>query len=327
MQKDNQIVEVGTKDISEEIARSLISDNRLFYLFKRVSKITKALCLVTSHIDDSLDIKGRIQKDALDLSDLILSLSYKESSEIGKVKAVAFSKIMSLTSMIEILQSLNQISKSNASILLGQIKLFLEEVEQFFNVSDINPASLSLQLFDFSDTVQESPVSDIADTPSAQTQQSYLNSGHTQATAPQTAHNIETTKLQSKVVQSSFHPTNTEFKERLSTAKSIEQLHGTEVVDTKKTVNTSAPAIPKPKNIEAVVASVDMSAKNENKNDRQTAIINTISIKGELSIKDLSTVIKGCSEKTIQRELISLVDRGILNKTGERRWSRYSLAH
>lgn len=62
------------------------------------------------------------------------------------------------------------------------------------------------------------------------------------------------------------------------------------------------------------------------KNDRQLTIINTIKEKGELSIKDLTDVIKGCSEKTIQRELISLVTDGVLYKTGERRWSRYSLA-
>lgn len=62
-----------------------------------------------------------------------------------------------------------------------------------------------------------------------------------------------------------------------------------------------------------------------NKNDRQESILNAIRSKGELSIKDLVGVIKGCSEKTIQRELISLVQDGTLLKTGERRWSRYSL--
>ena len=43
-------------------------------------------------------------------------------------------------------------------------------------------------------------------------------------------------------------------------------------------------------------------------------------------IKDLTPVIKGCSEKTIQRELATLVDKGIVNKEGERRWSVYSMA-
>lgn len=63
------------------------------------------------------------------------------------------------------------------------------------------------------------------------------------------------------------------------------------------------------------------------KNERQILILNTIRAKGELSIKDLTTVIKGCSEKTIQRELISLVNSGDLLKNGERRWSRYSVAN
>ena len=43
-------------------------------------------------------------------------------------------------------------------------------------------------------------------------------------------------------------------------------------------------------------------------------------------IKDVSPLIKGCSEKTIQRELLSMVKSGILKKEGEKRWSKYSLA-
>jgi hypothetical protein len=65
---------------------------------------------------------------------------------------------------------------------------------------------------------------------------------------------------------------------------------------------------------------------NETKNDRQLQIIEKIKEKGESSIKDLTDVITGCSEKTIQRELIALVASGDLLKTGERRWSRYSIA-
>jgi len=44
-----------------------------------------------------------------------------------------------------------------------------------------------------------------------------------------------------------------------------------------------------------------------------------------LSVKDFTRVIKDCSEKTIQRELLDLVEKGIVKKEGERRWSRYSL--
>jgi len=47
--------------------------------------------------------------------------------------------------------------------------------------------------------------------------------------------------------------------------------------------------------------------------------------KAEMSIKDISGTVTGCSEKTIQRELLDLVQKGVLKKEGERRWSRYSL--
>ncbi len=61
------------------------------------------------------------------------------------------------------------------------------------------------------------------------------------------------------------------------------------------------------------------------KTSRQNTIINLLKRKKELTIKDISQVIKDCSEKTIQRELISLISMGVVRKTGERRWSKYSL--
>lgn len=59
--------------------------------------------------------------------------------------------------------------------------------------------------------------------------------------------------------------------------------------------------------------------------NRQTAIMKLLNERNNLTIKDFFLVIKGCSEKTIQRELLRLVRVGVLKKSGERRWSRYSL--
>lgn len=63
-----------------------------------------------------------------------------------------------------------------------------------------------------------------------------------------------------------------------------------------------------------------------NKNDRYEAIINLLKKTKEISVKDVSSAVSGCSEKTLQRELLSLVKKGVLKKEGERRWSKYSLA-
>jgi hypothetical protein len=59
--------------------------------------------------------------------------------------------------------------------------------------------------------------------------------------------------------------------------------------------------------------------------NRRETILNIIREKGIVSVKDISDRIKEYSEKTIQRELLSMVEEGVLNKEGERRWSKYSL--
>lgn len=59
---------------------------------------------------------------------------------------------------------------------------------------------------------------------------------------------------------------------------------------------------------------------------RSQAIISVVKLKGVVSIRDVVEVISDCSEKTIQRELLSLVEKGVLKKEGERRWSTYRLA-
>lgn len=60
--------------------------------------------------------------------------------------------------------------------------------------------------------------------------------------------------------------------------------------------------------------------------DRREAVLSVIRSKGRASIKDISTLVRGVSEKTIQRELTALIVAGKVEKQGERRWSTYALA-
>lgn len=74
---------------------------------------------------------------------------------------------------------------------------------------------------------------------------------------------------------------------------------------------------------------VKTESSGDYKGQRKDQIINIIKNRGDgngsVSIKDITDKIKDCSEKTIQRELIGMVEGGVLKKTGERRWSTYSL--
>ncbi|MEX1028071.1 MAG: hypothetical protein WD049_08730 [Candidatus Paceibacterota bacterium] len=62
------------------------------------------------------------------------------------------------------------------------------------------------------------------------------------------------------------------------------------------------------------------------KNKRQSAILHLIKDRGEVGVKDVAKIVGNCSEKTLQRELMALVREGVLQKTGKRRWTRYSFA-
>lgn len=64
---------------------------------------------------------------------------------------------------------------------------------------------------------------------------------------------------------------------------------------------------------------------NEKHSQRRKLIINIIKTKGQVTIKDISSSLSDCSEKTLQRELLSLISEGAIQKEGERRWSKYSL--
>jgi DNA-binding transcriptional ArsR family regulator len=59
--------------------------------------------------------------------------------------------------------------------------------------------------------------------------------------------------------------------------------------------------------------------------DRSARIKTVLEAKPQATIKDISDIITDVSEKTIQRELNSLIEKGQVLREGERRWSRYSV--
>jgi hypothetical protein len=61
------------------------------------------------------------------------------------------------------------------------------------------------------------------------------------------------------------------------------------------------------------------------KGDRRDSILSLVKSQASISVKDAARAIPGCSEKTVQRELLAMVAEGVLTKEGERRWSTYRL--
>ena len=75
------------------------------------------------------------------------------------------------------------------------------------------------------------------------------------------------------------------------------------------------------------IASPDFNTLKKQRREEILKIIKT-SPNGA-TITDIRTLATGslvsCGEKTLQRELVSMTHDGVLEKTGEKRWSRYSL--
>ncbi|MBU0750063.1 hypothetical protein KKH15_00930 [Patescibacteria group bacterium] len=58
---------------------------------------------------------------------------------------------------------------------------------------------------------------------------------------------------------------------------------------------------------------------------RTQAILDMLRGNASLSIRDIAAGVRDVSEKTLQRELQKMIDEGVVNKSGERRWTVYSL--
>lgn len=59
---------------------------------------------------------------------------------------------------------------------------------------------------------------------------------------------------------------------------------------------------------------------------RGRSVVEILRTGGELNIRDIASNLPEYGEKTIQRDLVLLIQQGVVRRTGLKRWSRYSLA-
>ncbi len=73
-----------------------------------------------------------------------------------------------------------------------------------------------------------------------------------------------------------------------------------------------------------ITKELGVNNKRHNRKDTRKSLVYDFILKHkDCSIKDIVPNIKGCSEKTIQREIMDLIKENKVIKTGERRWSKY----
>ncbi len=61
------------------------------------------------------------------------------------------------------------------------------------------------------------------------------------------------------------------------------------------------------------------------RDDRKRIIFALLKQRTDLTVKDITKSIPGFSEKTIQRELVNMVEQGVIVRKGEKRWTTYAI--
>ncbi len=270
-------------------------DKDFFFSYKKTEKLVTALYMVTNFFSDHEPLKWNLRELAVSL--LSLQTSLKEKFLAGKEERDAVLdkiklSVLEIVSLLEISFFAGYVSEMNFSILKTEFGVLLTEIDTK------QKAKFAENKFLFPDNFFL-----------AVENTSFSNEGdNVEGSTPA----VSTTGI----VSNEIHKDNIKGHSRgLSRAKHYykgqEQSSKTNI-DHVENKNSS-----------------DLDSSNSldiKKKRRQDIIMNLLNKKKELIIKDISEVVKDCSEKTIQRELLALVKSGVLNKEGERRWSRYSLA-
>lgn len=239
---------------------TIFKDTSFRFLYQKTERISTAIYLITNLMSTEEPMKWRLRKTALDLLNIVMSLSNTNLSSRDKNLREVNKELFYLISLYEVAFRSGFISQMNYEIVNNE----MQKLANFLVEYDREDSSSRNNLF-IKDFFEEG-VDDI-------------NKGQIQ--------------------KDIYKKDNMSYKGHYK-----RQDKEMSFIKTKANNNIN---------------------KSSDRSKRREKIISIVKGKGEVSVKDISDVIKDTSEKTIQRELISMVEEGLLIKEGERRWSRYSI--
>lgn len=290
---------------------------------KKSEKLVTALYLVTDLMVDSEPIKHGLRKNAVALLSSMNALSQLDVKDRVMELKMSLKSVTEITSMLHVAVTTGIVSKMNGELLMGgfrSLQLVLEKKQPIFTkemlhveneeelerdsnfASAVNSTSYDA-LTPLSIARLHENTQDLRRTQESLRQSQLLtkfanleNKGQNKTEAPPTVKDIKNDKIAS------------EDKEAIKDiyAKPL-STHAVLMEHATRPVNTIA------------------SSFQMKKLSRRDQIL-SLFVKGvDVSIKDIAARIKGCSEKTIQRELNALLYDNVIERIGEKRWSRYVL--
>ena len=261
-------------------------------IINKPEKIASAIYLVTGFFNDQEPLKWKLRSLSSELVSAGLFIKDNIFADAQSVSMEARGLSFEILSLLSVAKTAGLVSDDNHKILYDELVKYVDWLGLPPGINQENGrAILSSRFFDGTSSSSEQRIQ----SPSNETYK------------PQ---KLEENNIKDKSVEKPIEPTKKDLLPDVSEVNNRQE-------NSYKPTNSTEKKTKDLKNFGAV------SVK---KNSRQSIIINVLKRKKEIMIKDISPLIDGCSEKTIQRELLAMVNSGILKKEGEKRWSRYSLA-
>ncbi len=268
---------------------------------QKPERIASALYLITGFFHDQEPVKWKLRSLASDLVSISMSLISPMFKERETARLEIRSIVLEVKGLTTVAKNAGLISEANFNLLAEELLRYVENLGFPAGFQEENGAPVLSQSYFATSTEDKNLKLESGQKPAA------LPDKSEEKNLPYTRENL------------------TEARENLSQGHKAENKY--EKKGLLDDYELPAPAFKREEPREQRERPLkEFGAVSVKKNSRQSVIISLLKRKKEIMIKDVSPLISGCSEKTIQRELSAMVQAGILRKTGEKRWSRYSLA-
>ncbi len=292
---------------------------------KKSEKLVTALYLVTDLMADSEPIKHGLRKNAVALLSSMNSLAQLDVKDRVLELKMSLKSVTEISSLLHVAVTTGTVSKMNGELLVEgfrSLQLVLEKKQPIFTKEMLH-------------------VEDEEELDSEVSFQSAVNSTSYDALTPLSIARLHENERELRRNQESLRqaqllsriagkgqPRETSIKDTM--------LYNKDIKDTIKDVSKNREVVrditTKQGSTHAVL--MEHAARPGNglassfqmkKLSRREQIL-ALFVRGvDVSIKDIAARIKGCSEKTIQRELNALLYDNVIERIGEKRWSRYVL--
>ena len=295
MEEENNINKsrnLTEKSIENAERGNLLEGSHLYtFLYKKAEKLSSALYMVTNFIPESEMLRGLLRERSINIFSGIINLQ-KMSLKINKSFNINNDSEVSLDSTLSFIMEIN--SLLDIAFVSGYI-------------SEMNSMILRREYVDLGILIK--------------TRKEDIKSGNISLTKDffNVPDLYETYALKQelnkndKIVAKNINSEQKSIRHN-KTAKLISKGHF--IKDIKNI-----------KNIEKR-QKIDINPKTSDirHNSRRNAILELLQKASFITTKDALNTIHGCSSKTLQRELQALINEGVLEKKGSKRWSVYSLA-